>query len=59
MGKKALTWPPKWPLLTTTDYFVHRDGSQTHIIHQGHCMRAMTPDGLCLCVDPETYKLRP
>jgi hypothetical protein len=28
-----------------------------HIIHEGGCPRSQTADGLCSCLDPETYEV--
>lgn len=49
----------RWPLLKKVDYFVSGDGSQLWILHQARCQRAQTPDGLCSCENPETFRLPP
>lgn len=34
-----------------------RKVTEVHIIHEGGCQRAMTADGLCFCLDPETFEI--
>lgn len=38
------------------DWYRLRDRC-VHIIHEGGCPRSMTADGLCSCLDPETYEI--
>lgn len=39
------------------DYYEVGD-VEVHILHVEGCQRAMTSDGLCTCVDPETFEVK-
>lgn len=45
------------PVPRKVDYY-QAAGVEVHIIHDEGCQRAMTPDGLCTCVDPQAYEVR-